>query len=89
MPVRLLPLALAGEKGIPTDELEVAADIYVSLQLFFGEHKELQARPLFITGESYGGKYVPAIGEACASPEPSSFCAMPRTSSAVAGFFQS
>ncbi|CAK0783932.1 hypothetical protein CVIRNUC_007135 [Coccomyxa viridis] len=54
--------SIAGEKGIPTDELEIAADIYVSLQLFFSKHKELQERPLFITGESYGGKYVPAIG---------------------------
>ena len=62
MPVQQVPLAHAGEKGIPTDELEVAADIYVSLQLFFTKHKELQERPLFITGESYGGKYVPAIG---------------------------
>ena len=62
MPVQQLPSAHAGERGIPTDELEVAADIYVSLQLFFSRHKELQERPLFITGESYGGKYVPAIG---------------------------
>ena len=62
MPVQQFPMAHAGEKGIPTDELEVAADIYVSLQLFFSAHKELQERPLFITGESYGGKYVPAIG---------------------------
>ena len=62
LPAQQSPLAHAGKKGIPTDELEVAADIYVSLQLFFSKHKKLQERPLFITGESYGGKYVPAIG---------------------------
>ena len=52
----------AGERGIPTDELEIAADIYIGLQGFFRKHKDLRERPLFITGESYGGKYVPAIG---------------------------
>ena len=52
----------AGEKGIPTDMLETAADMYTGLQYFFRKHKDLQQRPLFITGESYAGKYVPAIG---------------------------
>ena len=52
----------AGEKGIPTDELEIAADLYIGLQGFFAQHKHLRGRPLFITGESYGGKYVPAMG---------------------------
>ena len=51
-----------GERGVPTDELEIAADIYIGLQGFFGKHKDLREHPLFITGESYGGKYVPAIG---------------------------
>lgn len=55
-------LIFAGERGIPTEELEVAADLYIGLQGFFGMHKTLRDRPLFITGESYGGKYVPAIG---------------------------
>ena len=57
-------VACAGEEGIPTDELEIAADLYVGLQGFFRKHRDLQGRPLFITGESYGGKYVPAIGMA-------------------------
>ncbi len=52
----------AGENGIPTDMLEAAADMYTGLQYFFRQHKDLQQRPLFITGESYAGKYVPAIG---------------------------
>ncbi len=55
---------IAGKRGIPTEELEYAADLYIALQGFFAKYKELQRRPLFITGESYGGKYVPAIGNA-------------------------
>ena len=85
MAVQSSPLALAGEKGIPTDELEVAADIYVSLQLFFSEHTELQERPLFITGESYAGKYVPAIGGRIACPRHPRLSSRPLCSSAVTG----
>lgn len=40
----------------------MASDLYVALQHFFGEHKELRKRPFVITGESYAGKYVPSIG---------------------------
>ncbi|KAK9907324.1 hypothetical protein WJX75_001489 [Coccomyxa subellipsoidea] len=54
--------SIAGKKGIPTDEMEVATDLYVGLQKFFGKYQDLQPRPLFITGESYAGKYVPSIG---------------------------
>lgn len=42
--------------------MQIATDLYAGLQNFFALHTELQARPLFITGESYAGKYVPAIG---------------------------
>lgn len=42
--------------------MEVATDLYVGLQKFFGKYQDLQPRPLFITGESYAGKYVPSIG---------------------------
>lgn len=51
-----------GSLGIPTDEMQIATDLYAGLQQFFSRHSDLQARPLFITGESYAGKYVPAIG---------------------------
>lgn len=53
----------AGSLGIPTDETQIATDLYTGLQNFFATYTELQNRPLFITGESYAGKYVPAIGE--------------------------
>lgn len=52
-----------GSRGIPTDETQIATDLYDGLQAFFAKHEDLQNRPFFITGESYAGKYVPAIGE--------------------------
>lgn len=55
-------LEVAGTKEIPTDELEVATDLCEGLQAFYTKHAQLSGRPLFITGESYAGKYVPAIG---------------------------
>lgn len=51
-----------GSLGIPTDEVQIATDLYAGLQNFYAQHTDLQACPLFITGESYAGKYVPAIG---------------------------
>jgi vitellogenic carboxypeptidase-like protein len=53
--------SIAGHLGIPTDEMEMATDLYAALQAIFVKHR-LQDHPLFITGESYGGKYVPSIG---------------------------
>jgi len=47
--------------GRDTDEAGVARDMYAFLQAFFKQHTELQGRPFFITGESYGGHYVPAV----------------------------
>jgi vitellogenic carboxypeptidase-like protein len=47
---------------LPTDEKEIAADMYVALLDFFDTFKELQDRPFVITGESYAGKYIPSIG---------------------------
>ncbi|GAX77585.1 hypothetical protein CEUSTIGMA_g5029.t1 [Chlamydomonas eustigma] len=47
--------------SIPTDELGMAHHLFTALQEFFLKHSGLSARPLFITGESYGGKYVPSI----------------------------
>lgn len=55
----------AGCRGIPTNEMEIAADGYYALQQFFSKHSRLRRRPLFITGESYAGKYVPSIGASC------------------------
>lgn len=52
----------AGSLGIPSDETQIATDLYAGLQNFYALYEGLQSRPLFITGESYAGKYVPALG---------------------------
>ncbi len=52
----------AGSLGIPSDETQIATDLYAGLQNFYALYQHLQNRPLFITGESYAGKYVPALG---------------------------
>lgn len=54
---------LAGTGRIPDNEDEIAADLYVALQDFFKAHPHLSSRPFFISGESYAGKYIPAIGK--------------------------
>lgn len=45
-----------------TSEDEIAADFYVFLKGFLEKFPEYKGRPLFITGESYAGHYIPAIG---------------------------
>jgi len=45
----------------PTNEDEVANDLYIALQMFFQEYPQYNTLPFFVTGESYAGKYVPAI----------------------------
>ncbi|GIL85802.1 hypothetical protein Vretimale_19534 [Volvox reticuliferus] len=53
--------ATNGSSSIPRDEMGMAAHLYAALQGFFTQHHSLATRPLFITGESYAGKYVPSI----------------------------
>lgn len=47
--------------GYMTDEVGVGKNLYSTLIQFFQLFTELQNNDLFITGESYGGKYVPAL----------------------------
>ncbi|CAM2706302.1 unnamed protein product [Rotaria socialis] len=49
------------EDGYVTNEDEVARDLYAMLTQFFQIYYEYAASPFYVTGESYGGKYVPAI----------------------------
>ncbi|CAM0953543.1 unnamed protein product [Alopecurus aequalis] len=45
---------------IPRNQSVVAAHIIAALQSFFNGSPSLRARPFFLSGESYAGKYVPA-----------------------------
>lgn len=42
-------------------EDELSEVFYDSLQVFFDTYPQYRACPLYVTGESYGGKYIPAI----------------------------
>ncbi|XP_064401479.1 probable serine carboxypeptidase CPVL [Halichondria panicea] len=49
-------------KGFSTNEVEVGINLYSALTQFFTVFSEYQANDFYLTGESYAGKYVPAIG---------------------------
>jgi len=44
-----------------TNQLQVADDLYDALQQFFTMFPALRTNDFYVTGESYAGKYVPAI----------------------------
>ncbi|XP_061722186.1 venom serine carboxypeptidase-like [Cydia pomonella] len=48
-------------EGYCTDETQVGEHLYSTLTQFFKLFPELQQNKFFVTGESYGGKYVPAL----------------------------
>lgn len=47
---------------IPTDQINVARHLWVGLQHFLDSEIGFRARPLYFAGESYAGKYIPAVG---------------------------
>ncbi|KAF8369271.1 hypothetical protein HHK36_032720 [Tetracentron sinense] len=47
---------------IPKDQHTVAKHLFVALRSFISLDPSFSSRPIYITGESYAGKYVPAIG---------------------------
>lgn len=47
--------------GYAQNETKVGADLYNALLQFFQLFPELQKNDFFVAGESYGGKYVPAV----------------------------
>ncbi|TDH72940.1 hypothetical protein CCR75_003785 [Bremia lactucae] len=51
----------ADEDTAEISEMKVGENVYCFLQRFFAKHPELAMRDLFITGESYGGHYVPVV----------------------------
>lgn len=48
-------------KDLHNDDMGTADDSYHALQEFFKRHPEYQGRPFYVTGESYGGVYVPTL----------------------------
>uniref|UniRef100_A0A2A4K7Y2 Carboxypeptidase n=1 Tax=Heliothis virescens TaxID=7102 RepID=A0A2A4K7Y2_HELVI len=48
-------------RGYCTNETQVGEQLYSTLIQFFQLFPELQQNKFFVTGESYGGKYVPAL----------------------------
>lgn len=50
------------DRGYATNEVDVAENLYEALRQFFTLYYEYKGNPFFLTGESYAGKYVPAIG---------------------------
>lgn len=49
--------------GISTNENDVANHMYQFLQSFFNRFPEFRSAPFYITGESFGGHYIPAIAK--------------------------
>ncbi|PNY13110.1 serine carboxypeptidase 50-like protein, partial [Trifolium pratense] len=47
---------------IPTDQKGVAKHLFAAIKRFVQLDPVFKYRPIYITGESYAGKYVPAIG---------------------------
>ncbi|XP_015433612.1 PREDICTED: venom serine carboxypeptidase [Dufourea novaeangliae] len=52
------------DKGYATNETHVGRDVHTLLVQFFQVFPELQANDFFVIGESYAGKYVPAVSHA-------------------------
>ncbi|KAF6158477.1 hypothetical protein GIB67_022074 [Kingdonia uniflora] len=50
---------------IPKDEKTVAKHFFVALTALIKLNPSFKSRPIYINGESYAGKYVPAIGYTC------------------------
>ncbi|XP_043246485.1 venom serine carboxypeptidase-like [Amphibalanus amphitrite] len=49
------------EAGYARNQEDVARDLYSALTQFFTAFEMFQGNDFYVTGESYGGKYVPAI----------------------------
>ncbi|KAK1325334.1 Serine carboxypeptidase-like 50 [Acorus calamus] len=47
---------------IPRNQARVAEHLWIGMQAFLDSRPTFRRRPLYITGESYAGKYVPAAG---------------------------
>ncbi|KAG9160235.1 hypothetical protein Leryth_023801 [Lithospermum erythrorhizon] len=52
----------ASESEIPRNQHEVAKHLWNAMKEFIALDLSFKTRPIYFTGESYAGKYVPAIG---------------------------
>ncbi|XP_070505245.1 venom serine carboxypeptidase-like [Chironomus tepperi] len=52
------------DEGYAKDEYDVGNNLYEALVQFFTLFPNLQKNDFYVTGESYAGKYVPAVGHA-------------------------
>uniref|UniRef100_A0A7N0UCR6 Carboxypeptidase n=1 Tax=Kalanchoe fedtschenkoi TaxID=63787 RepID=A0A7N0UCR6_KALFE len=52
----------ATPESIPRDQETVAEHLHAAITKFVGLDPVFKSRPVYITGESYAGKYIPAIG---------------------------
>ncbi|CAH1980104.1 unnamed protein product [Acanthoscelides obtectus] len=59
------------EGGYAQNETKVGEDLYNAMVQFFTLFPELQKNDFYITGESYAGKYVPALGYTIMKNNPS------------------
>lgn len=57
--------------GLAENETKVGEDMHSALAQFFQLFPELQTNPFFISGESYAGKYLPAIAYTILQKNPS------------------
>lgn len=52
----------AAPAEIPRNQTAVSEHLWIALQKFFSSNPSFRSRPLYLTGESYAGKYVPSAG---------------------------
>lgn len=64
-------LSFTDEGGFATNETIIGEQLFEALQQFFTMFPKLQKNPFFVTGESYAGKYVPAISYTILKKNPS------------------
>ncbi|KAL3812281.1 hypothetical protein ACJIZ3_013549 [Penstemon smallii] len=47
---------------IPRNQFDVAKHLFIAINKFISLDKSFKTRPIYITGESYAGKYLPSLG---------------------------
>ncbi|EYU44016.1 hypothetical protein ABFS82_07G007400 [Erythranthe guttata] len=52
----------ASPEEIPRNQNDAAKHLYAAINKFISLDKSFKTRPIYLTGESYAGKYLPALG---------------------------